>query len=149
MELTATIAILGLLAGMSVALVPSSLSNLGSKVDARRLYRDLNQTRTRAIATGDDHRIIFTGSAAGSPTGYIVQRIDSRGRTTPVDVGYLFAKDVQVSVTGSDHVGFTFEGTSFGASSIALYSPSAQWTVAIAAATGYVSYAQVQNGGSP
>jgi len=46
-------------AAAMVRMHPEVISNLGARVDARRMMFDLQQARRRAIALGDDHRIQY------------------------------------------------------------------------------------------
>jgi hypothetical protein len=76
----------------------------------------------------------------------MVERLTPNGQVSPVDVVYMFNKDVDATTTNGESVTFTFEGTSSGATNIALSSLQSQWNVSIATQTGFISYTQVTTG---
>lgn len=137
LELLAVISIIGMLSALSASFLPDSLGNLGSKVDAHRLARDLKQVRSRAISTGDNHRLTYSVSN-GQVIGYTIERVPAAGAVEEVDFFHAFADMVTVTTNG-DYTEFDFEGAATGADLIILTAPKKTWQVYLTTLTGTVS----------
>jgi prepilin-type N-terminal cleavage/methylation domain-containing protein len=135
LEMTAAIAVLGILAAAAVASFRlETLANFGANVDARRLAIDLTQARQRAIATGDNHVLLFSGTS-GSITGYMLHRRSTDGTLTPVDESRRFPAMVEVTLSPNSPE-FQAEGGAVASCVITLAAPQRTWQVTVAQATG-------------
>lgn len=134
LELLAVIAIIGMMASLTVRLLPESLGNLASRVEARRLVRDLNQTRSRAIATGSRHRLVFA-ETSGAYESYTIVRVNADGSTTAVDLIHEFPDKLTVTGNGG-YIEFDFDGATNGANLIVLAGAQRSVQVSLATLTG-------------
>jgi len=135
LELVAVVAVIGVLAAIAaVRFSADSVGNLAAKVDARKVALDLAQARRRAIATGDNHLLVFQQSG-GDIVGYTVHRRWPDTSTTAVDEYRPFPGHLTVTVAPSDPE-FTFQGEALAAYTITLAGPERTWQVTVAQATG-------------
>lgn len=136
LELLAALALVGLLVGVSVRYAPDTMGNLSTKVDARRISLDLLHCRRAAIATGDNHVLVFEtdGKRISSYTPF---RRSEKG-LVPVDSTRTVPDDVQVDVMPGDPE-FTFEGTALASCTIELVASNRSSTITVSEATGAVA----------
>jgi prepilin-type N-terminal cleavage/methylation domain-containing protein len=141
LELIAVLGIIGILAGMAVVrLSPDSVANFGSRVDARQVALDLMQARRRAIATGDNHLLVFTQQGTAL-VGYAVHRRNADDSTAAVDDYHTFPDKLTVTASSLTPE-FTFEGESLTAYTITLTGPDRSWQVTVTQAAGMVEVAE-------
>ncbi len=131
MELVAVLGLLGAMVAVAAVLMPGLEGNLGARVEARRVARDLHQARRRAIATGDNHLLQFGGR------GYQIRRRAGNGSTTAVDNVYTFPSELSVTVSPSSPE-FTFEGQALATYLIRLSGTSRTYRVRVYPATGAI-----------
>jgi prepilin-type N-terminal cleavage/methylation domain-containing protein len=135
-ELAAVLVILGLLAAAGLTRYGSStVQKLAGEGFARQLALDLAQARRRTIATGDNHFLQLSPSAA-NVTSYVIYR-----RTSGGDAVVEQTRAVPSGVTvSSSHatLEFDFDGASLAAYSVAVVAPARTWTIATVMATGAV-----------
>jgi prepilin-type N-terminal cleavage/methylation domain-containing protein len=138
-ELLTVIVIVGLLAAAAVTRFGSStVENVGGEGFARKLALDLIQARRRTIATGDNHYIQLTPSAANF-TSYQLYRRASGG-----DVAVDQVRPAPAGVTASANnatLEFDFDGAALGAYSVSVVAPNRSWTITTTMATGAVQTA--------
>lgn len=138
-ELASVLVIVGLLAVAGLMKWGSStVQNLSGEGFARRLALDMMQARRRTIATGDNHYLQLSPSAA-SVTSYTIYRRAAGG-----DVVVDSTRTIPSGVTASSShatLEFDFDGASLAAYSVAIVSPNRTWTVSTVMATGAVQTA--------
>jgi len=135
-ELLSVLAIVALLAAAALTRFGTrTIDNLTGDGVARKLALDLIQARRRTLATGDNHYLLFTPSAA-APTSYTMYRRASGGdvvvdkaRTLPTGVTMVASHATQE---------FDFDGASLAAYSTTSTGPNRTWTVSTVMATGTV-----------
>jgi hypothetical protein len=135
-ELLSVLTIVALLAAAALTRFGTqTIDNLTGDGVARKLALDLVQARRRTLATGDNHYLLFTPSAA-SPTSYTMYR-----RTAGGDVAVESARSMPSGVTVvASHATqeFDFDGASLAAYSTTITGPNRTWTVSTVMATGAV-----------
>ena len=138
-ELTAVLVIVGLLAAAGLTRWGwNTMQNLSGEGFARRLALDLVQARRRTIATGDNHYLQLSPSAA-NVTSYTMYR-----RATGGDTVVEQTRTIPSGVTASSShatLEFDFDGTSLASYSVAVVGPDRTWTITTVMATGAVQTA--------
>jgi hypothetical protein len=138
-ELIAVVVLLGLLASAGVMRFGfSTVDNLSGEGFARRLALDLIQARRRTIATGDNHYVLLSPSAA-SITSYAMYRRASGG-----DVVVEQSRTRPSGVTASSShatLEFDFDGAALAAYYVSVVAPNRTWTISTVMATGAVQTA--------
>lgn len=139
MELASVLVIVGLLAAAGATRWGSStVENLSADGFARRLALDLIQARRRTIATGDNHYLLLSPSAA-NVTSYVMYRRASGG---DVVVDQTRTRPTGATVTASHTtLEFDFDGASLASYSVAVAAPNRTWTITTVMATGAVQTA--------
>ncbi len=121
----------------------AALTNFGSRTAenlaadgfARKLALDLVQARRRTIATGENHYLQFTPSAA-SPTAYTMYRRVGAS-STQVEQTRTRPNNVTFSATSAT-LEFDFDGASLAAYTVTVTGPTRTWTITTVMATGAV-----------
>jgi type II secretory pathway pseudopilin PulG len=138
-ELLAVLAIVGLLAAAALTRFGTqTVSNLAGDGFARRLALDLIQARRRTIATGDNHYLLFSPSAA-APTSYTMYR-RAAGGDTVVEQTRTVPTGVTVVANAATQE-FDFDGASLAAYTNTITGPNRTWTITTVMATGAVQTA--------
>ncbi|TWT89918.1 hypothetical protein Mal64_03000 [Pseudobythopirellula maris] len=137
LELTATVAVIGLVATMALQRYGSTtLGTTRAEGYTRRLVLDLRQAQRRAIATGDDHYVAFA-SDSGEIVSHTLMR-DLPGGDAAADE--TVAVPQGVTVTSADTAWtYDFEGAvsgSSGGSTVRVDSSTAYWVITLYQATG-------------
>lgn len=136
-EMLAVLVIMGLVAGMAITRFGhAAYQTTDAEGLARRLTLDLAQARRRAIATGDDHYLLFNRTS-GVVTSYALFR-DASGGATQVDDTIAIPSGATIT-TPSDTWTFDFAGsiTTAGASSVVrIDGAKFYWDVTLYHATG-------------
>lgn len=144
MELTCTVAVIGLLAAAAMmSFGHDTVNTTDTDGFVRRVVLDLRQARRAAIATGDDHYVRFNRTS-GSVVGYDLMRVTSGG-DVQVQPATALPTDSTVT-TGSDTWRFDFSGaltTSGASSTIQVDGATYAWTATVYHATGAVRTAKV------
>jgi prepilin-type N-terminal cleavage/methylation domain-containing protein len=137
LELIAVVAILGIMACMTYAMMTTDvLGNHGADATARQLALDLELARREAIATGINHWLQLSVSG-GQVTAYQIYRTNG-GSSIAVDTLRAIPEHVTVTISpsGSTTPAFTFEGQAASTFTFTLAGASRTWQVAVTAATG-------------
>lgn len=135
-ELTAVLAVISLLAAASLTQFGSrTVENLSADGFARRMALDLVQARRRTIATGDNHYLLLTPSAA-SPTSYAVYRRVGAGSTL-VESARSRPSGVTFSASAAT-LEFDFDGAALAGYTATVTGPNRTWTITTTMATGAV-----------
>ncbi len=135
LELIAVVTLMGVLSVVAIArLGPSLLGDVAAHSDARRLALDLIQLRRRAIATGDNHYLLFTGTKGGF-TGYRLYR--ASGGSVEIDSPRVFPAQLNVT-PNSVRLEFNFEGQALAAYQVTFTGPVRSRRVDVAPLTGAV-----------
>jgi hypothetical protein len=135
-ELLSVLTIVALLAAAALTRFGTqTIDNLTGDGVARTLALDLVQARRRTLATGDNHYLLFTPSAA-SPTAYTMYRRASGGDTV-VDQARSIPAGVTVVASHATQE-FDFDGASLAGYSTTVTGPNRTWTVSTVMATGTV-----------
>lgn len=138
-ELAAVLAIVSLVAVAALTQFGSrTIENLSADGFARRLALDLVQARRRTIATGDNHFLQLTPSAA-SPTAYTMYRRVGSG-TTQVESARTRPAGVTFSATSAT-LEFDFDGAALAGYTATVVGPNRNWTISATMATGAVQTA--------
>lgn len=137
LELLAVVSLLGILAlAAAGAFRPETIGDLDGRVTAQQLAWDLAQARRRAIATGDNHLLVFAISG-GQLTGYTLHRRLPDSSLVAVDAQRTFP--AHVTVTGSSSTPeFNFEGAALAGYTFQVQSPHDTANLTVAQATGTV-----------
>jgi prepilin-type N-terminal cleavage/methylation domain-containing protein len=121
LELLAVVTFMGILASVVIARNGRSLlSNFSSGGDCRRISLAMLSAKRRAITTGLEHAVRFTGS--GNDMTFSVVSIDSFGSATVVD-GPMSLQDDLTIATSHSQMSFNFEGQAGGAYWVTLTGP--------------------------
>ena len=136
LELTAVIAIVGLLAVASITRYGySALGNGGAEGFARKLSLALSHARRSTISTGDNHYLLLTTSGSNVTSFALFRR--ASGGDVQVDQTRSVPSDVTVT-SGATTLEFDFDGSALAAYSISVAGPDRSWTVSAVAVTGAV-----------
>ena len=136
-ELTAVVAILGVVALISVGRFASgTLQNCAAEGYARQIAVDMLQARRRTISTGDNHYLSLTESG-GAVTSYVMWRRASGGDAI-VDATKTTPFGVTVTASSST-LEFDFDGASLAAYMVTVAGPNRTWTITTTIATGAVA----------
>jgi len=126
--------VLGILAAAGVSRYGHlGLGTLGAEAEARRVALDMFQARRRAIATGENHYLLFQTSG-GKATSYTMYRRTGGGDTVVEAVREIpGGVDATVSHTTCE---FNFEGQALAAYQVSLAADSRSWSVNVVPVTG-------------
>jgi hypothetical protein len=132
----AVLLIVGLLAAAGFTRFGSStVQNLAGEGFARKLALDLIQARRRTIATGDNHYLQLSPSAA-SATSYAMYR-RAGGGDVIVDQPRAVPSGVACSASHAT-LEFDFDGAALAPYAVSVVAPNRTWTVSTIVATGAV-----------
>ena len=135
LEVMAVVTLLGIIAlAAAGAFRPQSIGDLDGSVTAHRLGWDLRRARRTAIASGDNHLLVFQ-SQSGQLTGYTLYQRLANNSLVAIDAPLTFPKHVTVT-TATTSPEFTFEGEALASYSFSVTTPHRSWTVTVAQATG-------------
>ncbi len=135
-ELVAVLAIISLLAVAALTNFGSrTVENLSADGFARKLALDLVQAHRRTIATGENHYLQLTPSAA-SPTAYTMYR-RTGGSSTQVEPTRTRPANVTFSATAAT-LEFDFDGAALAGYTATVVGPNRTWTITTVMATGAV-----------
>jgi prepilin-type N-terminal cleavage/methylation domain-containing protein len=138
-ELVAVLAIVGMLAAAGIMRFGySTVDNLSGEGFARKLALDLVQARRRTIATGDNHYLQLSPSAANF-TSYVMYRRASGGDVV-VEQSRVRPSGVSASSSHAT-LEFDFDGAALASYSASVGGPNRTWTVSTVMATGAVQTA--------
>ena len=134
LELTAVVAILGLVTAASITRYGhSGVGNGGAEGFARNLALSLVHARRSTIATGDNHFLGLT-SSGGNVTSYALIR-RTGGGDAQVDETRTVPLDVTVNSVDSE-LEFDFDGSALGSYSISVAGPDRSWSVSVVMLSG-------------
>jgi Tfp pilus assembly protein FimT len=140
LELLAVVTFMGILAGVVIARNGRSLlGNFSSGGDSRRISLAMLEAKRRAITTGLEHAVEFSGS--GADLQFSVISIDSFGSTTVVDGPMSMQDDLTVAMSHA-RMSFNFEGQAGGSYWITLTGPRKIGRIDVIPITGSVSYTE-------
>lgn len=134
LELTAVMAIVGLLTITAItSLGSSTLSNSGAEGFVRKLALALAHARRATIATGDNHYLELTPSAANATSVTLYRRMTNGN--VPVDVSRPIPAGVTLS---SSHavLEFDFDGAALAGYSLDVAGNNRSWNIAVITLTG-------------
>jgi prepilin-type N-terminal cleavage/methylation domain-containing protein len=137
LEMVAVLTLLGILALAAAGVFrPQTVGDMDGHVTAERIAWNLRAARRRAIATGDNHVLVFQTSA-GVVTGYTLNRRNADTSLTAIDAAITLP--TYVTVTASSTLPeFTFEGDTLAGYTFTVTAPHKAWTITVAQATGSV-----------
>ena len=113
LELLAVVTFMGILSAVVIARNGRSfMANFGSQGYCRRISLAMIEAKRRAITTGLEHAVEFSGTGASAT--FRVLAIDGAGSATVVDGPMNLNEDLTVAVSHS-RMSFNFEGQAAGA----------------------------------
>ena len=141
LELLVVVFFIGVLAAVAIGrLGKTALGDFGAEGDARRLSLDLAQARRAAIATGDNHYVLFDIDA-GNAVGCQLYR-KAAGGDVAVDEYRGFPSQAVVTVSHGQ-AEFNFEGQALAAYQITLAGPNRTWQADVVPVTGAVRISEL------
>jgi prepilin-type N-terminal cleavage/methylation domain-containing protein len=136
LELLAVVTIMGILSAVVIARNGRSfMANYGSQGDCRRISLAMLEAKRRAITTGLEHAVEFSGSGANMT--FRVLSIDSGGAATLVDGPMSLNEDLTLAVSHA-RMSFNFEGQAGGAYWVTLTGKNKRGRIDVIPITGTV-----------